>query len=151
MAEEGADMMFVTVFAGVLDLASGRCSYASAGHDSPFSLRAGAAPVQLAAEGGPPLGAVDDFVYPINHHRLEPGEMLLRSPTALPRQPTPRGRSTRSAGWERRWRRRRRPARAPSSRMSGPISAASSPPPSRRRHHHPGAALARPRVMLSGR
>ena len=32
---------------------------------------------QLVTEGGPPLGAVDEFRYPIDHDRIEPGEVLL--------------------------------------------------------------------------
>ena len=32
---------------------------------------------RLVTEGGPPLGAVDDFRYPIDHDRIEPGEVLL--------------------------------------------------------------------------
>ena len=76
MPDEGADMMFVTVFAGILDLDTGECRTVSAGHDSPFVLREGEAPKQVAAEGGPPLGAVDDFAYPINRHQLRRGDML---------------------------------------------------------------------------
>jgi serine phosphatase RsbU (regulator of sigma subunit)/CHASE2 domain-containing sensor protein len=76
-AEQGGDMMFVTAFAGILDLASGEIAYASAGHDSPFVLRRGQHPRQLATEGGPPLGAVEDFDFPVDRDRLEPGEVLL--------------------------------------------------------------------------
>ena len=32
---------------------------------------------QLVTEGGPPLGAVEDFRFPIDHDRIEPGEVLL--------------------------------------------------------------------------
>ena len=63
MAAEGADMMFVTVFAGVLDLASGLLSYVNAGHDWPFVIRAGTDPTLLSGDSGPPLGALDDFDY----------------------------------------------------------------------------------------
>ena len=76
-AEQGGDMMFVTAFAGILDLASGEIAYASAGHDSPFVLRQGQRPRQLATDGGPPLGAVEDFGFPVYRGRLEPGEVLL--------------------------------------------------------------------------
>jgi len=81
-AEEGGDMMFVTAFAGILDLASGEVVYASAGHDSPFVIQPGViqpggALRQLATEGGPPLGAVEDFAFPLDRDRLEPGEILL--------------------------------------------------------------------------
>jgi len=77
MAREGGDMMFVTAFAGMLDLATGELAYASAGHDSPFVIAAGAVPRQLATDGGPPLGAVEGFAFPLDRDRLEPGAVLL--------------------------------------------------------------------------
>jgi len=73
----GADMMFVTVFAGILDLASGNVVYVNAGHDSPFVMRAGSEPQSLPLAGGPPLGTVDDFHYSIEQRQLSPGEMIL--------------------------------------------------------------------------
>ena len=73
----GANMMFVTVFAGILDLTNGLLVYVNAGHDSPFVLQAGAKPQTLALAGGPPLGTVDDFKYSIEQRQLAPGEMLL--------------------------------------------------------------------------
>ena len=73
----GTNMMFVTVFAGILDLASGMLVYVNAGHDSPFVIRAGAAPESFPLAGGPPLGTVDDFQYSIEHRQLAPGEMVL--------------------------------------------------------------------------
>ena len=69
--------VFVTAFAGILDLRSGAVDYASAGHDSPFILGGNAGLRQLVTEGGPPLGAVDEFRYPVDHDRVEPGEVLL--------------------------------------------------------------------------
>jgi adenylate cyclase len=77
MLGEGANMMFVTVFAGVLDLSNGRLAYASAGHDSPFALGPALPARQLTAEGGPPIGAVDDFPFTVETAELAPGEMLL--------------------------------------------------------------------------
>jgi serine phosphatase RsbU (regulator of sigma subunit) len=73
----GANMMFVTVFAGVLDLSSGRLVYISAGHDAPFVLGPNEPAQRLAARGGPPLGSVEDFPYPVEERQLTPGEMLL--------------------------------------------------------------------------
>jgi adenylate cyclase len=77
MAAEGADMMFVTVFAGVLDLASGLLAYVNAGHDWPFLIRAGTDPTQVSGDSGPPLGALDDFGYRVQRRQLMPGDMLL--------------------------------------------------------------------------
>jgi serine phosphatase RsbU (regulator of sigma subunit) len=73
----GTNMMFVTVFAGILDLTSGMLVYVNAGHDSPFVMRAGSEPESLPLAGGPPLGTVDDFQYSIERRQLEPGEMVL--------------------------------------------------------------------------
>jgi adenylate cyclase len=69
--------IFVTAFAGILDLGSGEVDFASAGHDAPFILGGKSGLRRLVTEGGPPLGAVDDFRYPIDHDRIEPGEVLL--------------------------------------------------------------------------
>ena len=69
--------VFVTAFAGILDLRSGEVDYASAGHDSPFILGGNTGLRQLVTEGGPPLGAVDEFRYPVDHDRIEAGEVLL--------------------------------------------------------------------------
>jgi sigma-B regulation protein RsbU (phosphoserine phosphatase) len=77
MAVDGADMMFVTVFVGVLDLASGTLFFANAGHDYPMVLRAGSASIELKGESGPPVGAVDDFKYQVQRWQMTPGEMLL--------------------------------------------------------------------------
>jgi sigma-B regulation protein RsbU (phosphoserine phosphatase) len=77
LVDEGADMMFVTAFAGILDLTSGQLAYVNAGHDSPFVLRPDAEPAELSGRGGPPLGAVDHLVCPVERLRLQPGDLLL--------------------------------------------------------------------------
>jgi adenylate cyclase len=77
MADEGGNMMFVTAFAGILDLASGALVFASAGHDAPFVVRRSAPPRQLETVGGPPLGVVDEFRFPVDHDFLDFDEVLL--------------------------------------------------------------------------
>ena len=77
MADEGADMMFVTVCAAVLDLATGELVHASAGHDAPVVLTPDGGRQALESPGGPPLGAVDDFAYGVEQHRLQPGETVV--------------------------------------------------------------------------
>jgi len=77
LAMAGGNMMFVTVFAGVLNLASGKLAYVNAGHEAPFVMRSGAQPAELNGEGGPPLGTIDDFQYPVERHQLESGDTLL--------------------------------------------------------------------------
>jgi adenylate cyclase len=75
--EKGGRPMFVTAFAAVLEIDSGVIHYVSAGHDSPYLLRTGSPPSRLDTEGGPPLGTIDDFPFPVDTARLAPGDVLL--------------------------------------------------------------------------
>jgi serine phosphatase RsbU (regulator of sigma subunit) len=74
---EGGRPMFVTIFAIILDVDTGAVIYASGGHDSAYRLRAGAPPARLDTDGGPPLGTLDDFAFPVDEAQLEPGDILL--------------------------------------------------------------------------
>jgi serine phosphatase RsbU (regulator of sigma subunit)/CHASE2 domain-containing sensor protein len=69
--------VFATAFAGILELESGNVTYASAGHHAPFVLGGHQGPRQLITDGGPPFGTVDEFPYPMDHSRIEAGELLL--------------------------------------------------------------------------
>jgi serine phosphatase RsbU (regulator of sigma subunit) len=77
MTEGGANLMFVTAFAGLLDVVSGELVYSSAGHDSPLVIMNGKELRELKTDGGPPLGAVEDFDYPLSRDRLEAGAILV--------------------------------------------------------------------------
>ncbi|HLI80132.1 MAG TPA: CHASE2 domain-containing protein [Candidatus Binataceae bacterium] len=77
MAAEGADMMFVTVFVGVIDLNCGMLSYVNAGHDWPILLGKDTRATVLSGDSGTPLGALDDFHYPVQRRQLAPGDVLL--------------------------------------------------------------------------
>jgi adenylate cyclase len=77
MTGEDDNSMFVTAFAGILDLGAGELHYASAGHGSPFVVGNDRAVRRLMTEGGPPLGVIDDFPYPVDRALIEPGEILL--------------------------------------------------------------------------
>jgi sigma-B regulation protein RsbU (phosphoserine phosphatase) len=70
-----SNCMFVTLFFGVLDLASGELRFASAGHTAPSLLRAGrASPV--TQKSGPALGLVAKLEFPENTIHLQPGDRL---------------------------------------------------------------------------
>ncbi|MCB1931939.1 MAG: SpoIIE family protein phosphatase [Candidatus Accumulibacter sp.] len=70
--------MFVTVFAGILDLRSGEISCSDGGHELPFALRRnGSAEMIEKKKGGLVLGFVDDSVYRDDVIRLLPGEALV--------------------------------------------------------------------------
>jgi serine phosphatase RsbU (regulator of sigma subunit) len=76
ISRDNPEMMFITLFAGILDLASGELRFCNAGHDAPFVAQPGAAASQLVSEGGPPLCAVEEFPYPTETHQMQPGEIL---------------------------------------------------------------------------
>lgn len=76
ISRENPEAMFVTLFAGILDLATGELRFCNAGHDDPFIARAGAPARRLASVGGPPLCVVDAFPYATESCRLEAGEIL---------------------------------------------------------------------------
>ena len=76
LARENPEQMFVTVFAAVLDSASGRLDYVNAGHDAPF-VRAPAQSVKrLHPAAGPPLCVMDDFAYVGENYQMAAGEWL---------------------------------------------------------------------------
>ncbi len=76
IARENPEHLFVTVFAAVLDSASGTVEHANAGHEAPFAQAPGALPVRFGASGGPPLGVIDGYAYPTGRHALAPGEWM---------------------------------------------------------------------------
>lgn len=69
--------MFVTVFYGILDPATGTLIYCNAGHNPPYVVRAGGGePLPLGATGLP-LGILVNFPWQQGTVRLEPGDQLL--------------------------------------------------------------------------
>ena len=76
IARDNPQAMFVTAFAGVLDVDTGVLDYWNAGHDPP--LRRAAVTEPLASpNGGPPLCVFDDYRYDGDRTRLAPGETLV--------------------------------------------------------------------------
>ena len=75
LAAENDACMFVTMFHGVLDLATGALSYCNAGHHPPYLLRAAGGRERLPATGIP-FGIDPDMDYPI-------GQALLRADDGL--------------------------------------------------------------------
>ncbi|MEO8003893.1 MAG: CHASE2 domain-containing protein [Betaproteobacteria bacterium] len=79
LARDNPETLFVTVFAGVLDLRTGDLDWCNAGHDSPFCVRAGEdgeTPFRLEGASGPPLCVVSGYEYRAEHARLRPGDTL---------------------------------------------------------------------------
>ncbi|MFO1246665.1 MAG: SpoIIE family protein phosphatase [Alphaproteobacteria bacterium] len=76
ISRDNTETLFITQFAGILNLETGELRFCNAGHDAPFLLRPGQAPHSLEAKGGPPLCIVEDFDYPEERFQLQPGDML---------------------------------------------------------------------------
>ncbi len=76
ISRDNPETLFITMFAGILNLATGELYFCNAGHDAPILLRTGAAPQALESEGGPPLCILDDFTYPAERFQLRRGDML---------------------------------------------------------------------------
>jgi adenylate cyclase len=77
VSRDNVEMLFVTVFAAILDLRSGELAYCNAGHENPYLLRPGGSRPERIADGdGPPLCAMSDFDYRSARRQLAPGELL---------------------------------------------------------------------------
>jgi serine phosphatase RsbU (regulator of sigma subunit) len=77
VSRDNPEMLFVTAFAGILDLESGDLAYCNAGHDNPYLLHPADTTIRRITDGdGPPFCAVDDFAYHGARHRMRAGEQL---------------------------------------------------------------------------
>ena len=79
LAENNPSCMFVTLFIGLFDPATGRLDYASGAHCPPFIVSPDAAvPVRMLTEtSGPLVGAMQGLDYQACHAELAPGEYCL--------------------------------------------------------------------------
>jgi sigma-B regulation protein RsbU (phosphoserine phosphatase) len=77
LAENNPNLMFVTLFLGVLRLDSGELAYVNAGHPPPILIdRAGQAQ-KLEGRSGPACGVRENVAYRALTARLAPGDTLL--------------------------------------------------------------------------
>jgi len=77
IARDNPAMMFVTVFAGVLDVETGALDYCCAGHEPPWRVPVRGEAERLGGAGGPPLCLLDAFDYPTDRIRLDPGDLVV--------------------------------------------------------------------------
>ncbi|MGI4862220.1 MAG: PP2C family protein-serine/threonine phosphatase, partial [Janthinobacterium lividum] len=76
LCEDNAQLMFVTLFFGVLDVRTGVLVYVNAGHNPPLHVSAGAAPRGLRAGRNMALGVVDAQTFDADVLRLAHGDVL---------------------------------------------------------------------------
>ena len=77
LARDNDRALFVTAFAGCLDLATGELAMANAGHNVPFLLRGDGSVGPLVAPKAMALGVEPEREYPTGSLRLAPGDRLL--------------------------------------------------------------------------
>jgi sigma-B regulation protein RsbU (phosphoserine phosphatase) len=77
LCESNPKHMFVTTFAGILDLATGRVDYVDAGHECPFILKREGTVVEVPKNGGIVLGLLADYEYTPGVLHLKPGDSLV--------------------------------------------------------------------------
>ncbi|MCT2401527.1 PP2C family protein-serine/threonine phosphatase [Novosphingobium mangrovi (ex Huang et al. 2023)] len=77
LSRDNAAEMFVTIFAGILDLRSGDVEYSDGGHEAPFIVRDGGLVERLQKLQGMALGVFEDAVYSTGHFRLNEGDALV--------------------------------------------------------------------------
>jgi sigma-B regulation protein RsbU (phosphoserine phosphatase) len=74
--EHGHEVMFATVFFGVLNPATGDLSFVNGGHEPPFIIGQSKIKKTLTAQG-PVVGIIPGAEFEIQHARLEPGDILI--------------------------------------------------------------------------
>lgn len=74
IAEQNDTNMFVTMFVGVLDLATGLLQYSNAGHDAPLLMRKDVN--FLPVDPNMPVGLFPDMECEVQEIQLEPGSLL---------------------------------------------------------------------------
>jgi len=77
LSRENAAEMFVTAFAGILDLRDGTVEYSDGGHEAPFIVRADGTVSRIEKHQGMALGVFGDVPYASTVFRLEPGDALV--------------------------------------------------------------------------
>ena len=76
LSRENPESMFVTVFLGIIDPASGTVSYCNAGHNRPYLVRAPNEVLVMDSPRSKPLGIRPTFTYDTETLRLAPGDGL---------------------------------------------------------------------------
>jgi serine phosphatase RsbU (regulator of sigma subunit) len=77
LSRDNGQAMAVSLLVGVLDIADGSLEFCNAGHENPLLIDSAGAVSELRLEGGPALCVADGFPYPVERHRLEPGQTLV--------------------------------------------------------------------------
>jgi serine phosphatase RsbU (regulator of sigma subunit) len=76
LCDNNQSQMFVTLYAGVVNLRTGVMEYCDAGHEPPFVVRSGDKPQLVQKQGGMALGVDANYPYHSTTVQLNPGDTL---------------------------------------------------------------------------
>jgi serine phosphatase RsbU (regulator of sigma subunit) len=76
LCENNQSQMFVTLYAGIVNLRTGLLEYCDAGHEPPFLIRTGHKPQLIQKKGGMALGVDTSYLYQSNAVQLNSGDTL---------------------------------------------------------------------------
>lgn len=77
LAMENDQMLFVTLFYGVIDLDSGRVTYVNAGHNPPYRIAPTGEITTVPSTSGMAVAVVEGYVYKEGAFDMQPGETLM--------------------------------------------------------------------------
>jgi sigma-B regulation protein RsbU (phosphoserine phosphatase) len=77
LVDNNDSQMFVTMFAGILNLKSGVISYSDGGHEDPFIIRLGNTVEQFHKVSGLALGVTHNYEFSCGAMQLNPGDALV--------------------------------------------------------------------------
>jgi serine phosphatase RsbU (regulator of sigma subunit)/CheY-like chemotaxis protein len=76
LCDNNQSEMFVTLYAGIVNLRTGILQYCDGGHEPPFLIRRGSKPLLIEKQGGMALGVDANFPYRSATIQLDPGDTL---------------------------------------------------------------------------
>jgi Amt family ammonium transporter len=76
LSQNNKSCMFVTIFAGILNVKTGQLLYTNAGHNPPYIRRKDGTLQRLDERHGPAIAAMEGMVYKEERDLLEPGDLL---------------------------------------------------------------------------
>ena len=76
LCDNNQSQMFVTLYAGIINLGTGILEYCDGGHEPPFLIRGGGKPLLIEKQGGMALGVDANFPYRSAAIQLNPGDTL---------------------------------------------------------------------------
>lgn len=84
LVRKNKDMMFVSIFAGVLNVRTGVLRYVNGGHNPPFASRNGKEYLPLDVKIAPLVGILEQAQFPITTLQLHPGDSLVLYTDGIP-------------------------------------------------------------------